>query len=264
MIKFGLIRNHKHFAWDKMGSLFWKLGEEKIKPSPAMLAEYLKDTTPTSRICIIGASTFSLIQQAIDHGLDVTVIDFSEKMCADLEESLAPKKCRILLLDVLGKLPDELKGMFSHVLSDRLINRFSMTETKKLLKNASLLLQPAGELRTTIRMGLYDLDKKMIAYQEQHPQQQKIYDKKNNTINFDYAKEALTEIGPENGRIPKNILLEWYLNRGIETRYTEELIEAIFLTSEGASHGHFEILHKSPTPDQTPSLYYKLTYQCAE
>lgn len=259
MIKLGKIENEKHHAWDVIGSQFWKFGDDKVKPSPAMLEEYLLQVTPSDHCCIIGASTFDLIDKALQRGLNLTVLDFSEKMCTDLEEHLGSRKCNMILLDVLEDIPLNIHRKFTHIFSDRIINRFSVKETSKFLRSVAQLLRPDGELRTTVRMGLYDLDKKMIEYQKAHPEEKLIYDADHFTINFYHAQQALKEISPAMGKIPKKIVFAWYLNRGLESRYSDGIIKQILSISMQGKDEYFEITHKAPTPDTTPSIYYKLS-----
>lgn len=70
----------KSLAWDLIGSRFWRLGEQRIKPTQQTIDKYLESIKPNDPCCIIGASTYGLINCAINKGLDITVIDFS-KIC---------------------------------------------------------------------------------------------------------------------------------------------------------------------------------------
>ena len=105
--------------------------------------------------------------------------------------------------------------VFSCVISDRLINRLSSSEAQFFFLNAAALLCNKGQLRTTVRMGLYELDKQLIDYQKKYNSANVIYDDVHHTINFTHAKQALMEIAPKNGGIPQEILLEWYSKRGL-------------------------------------------------
>jgi hypothetical protein len=236
-----------------MGDKFWRLGEEKIKPNADMINWYLVGIEPGSSCCIVGASTYALVAEAIKRNIDVTVIDFSKKMCADLESALAGAKCKVIVHDILETTPSSIRNSFSYLLSDRLINRFSIDETIEFFHNAPTLLSPSGELRTVIRMGLYELDKKLIAYQEKHNLSEKIYDEEKNIIDFTNSKQALEEISPEMGAIPRDILIDWYVKRGRESRYTESLIDNVLM-----KNGQLKLLNKQPTTDKTPSIYYQL------
>lgn len=260
MIKFNVVQNTKSKAWDEMGDMFWRLGDSKIKPASDTIDEYLIGIKPNSPCCIVGASTFSLIKSAISRDLDVTVIDFSERMCSDLEDYLGSQKCKVVLQDILTDLPEPLCSKFSYVMSDRLINRLNVFESRSFIKNVSQLLSIDGELRTTIRMGLYDLDQQLIAFQKKHNITPVIYDEINNTINFNHAEKALIDIVPKNGDIPQEVLMRWYLNRGLEARYTEKLIDQLFQHAETEKH-QFDIHRKIPTQDGTPSIFYKIIWQ---
>lgn len=177
-------------------------------------------------------------------------------MCNELLSHLKDKKINIILLDILKTIPSTLINKFSYVLTDRLINRFTTNEAEIFFKNASQLLEPSGQLRTVIKLGLYELDLKLIEYQETHPNEELFFDHLNNTIDYSKARNALIQIQLNNGDIPPQILLEWYILRGKETRYMEVSLEQLLKTRFNKKN-EFTLLSKKILDDNTASILYQ-------
>lgn len=259
MKKLSKIDNPKSIAWNIIGSDFWKLGAENIKPNKKAIEIYLSCIKPKDACCIIGASSFDLIRQAINLNLDVTVIDFSERMCTDLEKALGRSdNIQIVLHDILCPPPSQFKNYFDFIITDRLINRFDTFETNNFLNSIANYLSKEGELRTIIRIGQYAIDTKLKDYQRQNNYvTSTIYDKTSDTIDFASARDIIEKITLTNGTISLDVLRGWYAHRGKETRYSEQSIENIF-SLELTNKKNYLIREKIELTGDIKSMYYKL------
>src|SRR4051812_17042991 len=101
-----MIINPKAQAWDLIGSMFWKHGRKNARPSRADIERLLVGVGPGGQCVIIGASTKELIEAAIRRNASVVVLDFSERMCRELAETLANSDmpCHIVRCDITGLL----------------------------------------------------------------------------------------------------------------------------------------------------------------
>lgn len=97
--------NTKAAAWDLIGSLFWETGRTTAKPSDEEIGLFLAGITAGTRCTVVGASTKDLVEALIALGADVTVMDFSERMCEDLRAALPEGSCRILRHDITQRAP---------------------------------------------------------------------------------------------------------------------------------------------------------------
>lgn len=155
--------NAKAAAWDLIGSLFWESGRSSAKPSAEEIDLFLAGISDGARCTVIGASTKGLVEAVIERGAKVTVLDFSKRMCTDLRSALPEGSCRVWQHDITRPAPDELRHTQDFLLNDRLVNRFSQTEARKGLEGMLDLLADGGQLRASIKLGLYPMDERMVA-----------------------------------------------------------------------------------------------------
>lgn len=216
------IKNDKSFAWNIIGSQFWRKGRITARPSDKDINSFLKGIPPKSKCTIIGASTKYLIDAAIKRNLNVTVMDFSNVMLDELEKENGNVICQYILHDILEEVPECLLHSQEYVISERLINRFSYEERTIALRNMTNLLKIDGEIRSTIRLGLYPMDLRLIKYGHMHGNLTDFYDDETKTIDFSKTKNFLRECIVSHGDIAIEILYQWYIGRKKESRLTRD------------------------------------------
>ncbi|MCM0622623.1 hypothetical protein [Nocardioides bruguierae] len=217
--------NTKAAAWNAVGGMFWTHGRVSARPSGEELALFTRGVAPGDRVVLIGASTRELAERLQEIGADLTVLDFSERMCADLRA--ASPGIEVICHDILEPAT-ALAGSAKWVLSDRLVNRFDATEAVHAVGTMMELLQPEGVLRATIKLGLYPMDDRMIAEGERLGTLSAFWDESSRTIDFATAGEALSSGLLAHGDIPREVLLEWYQGRGRETRLDAPDVTELF------------------------------------
>ncbi len=219
-------RNTKAAAWDLVGGLFWSKGRATARPTQPEISIFLSGLAPGARIAVIGASTKDLVQSALAIGLRLTVLDFSARMCADLAEEVR-SDTDIRVQDITEEMPDDLAGAYDAVISDRLINRFTREEGLKALSGMLWLLKEGGVIRTSIKMGFYPMDHRMIEEGSRRGTLENFYDACTRTIDFQAAGEVLDTCLLPHGEISRAILLDWYRGRGRESRFEDADILAM-------------------------------------
>jgi Methyltransferase domain len=212
--------NHKAQAWDTIGAAYWNAGYNG-GPTGRDIDQYLLDAGPHTRAIIIGASTITLIKATIERCGEVTVLDFSERMCAALASTVDTDRCHIVHHDITTPLPASLARRFDVVLADRLINRFTETEILAALGEMLRLLKDGGEIRTAIRLGLYRRDLPLLEEGRRRGTTGEFFDEATWTIDYGRLGDIL-EILPAHGQIPRDVLLDFYRLRGAEKRLREE------------------------------------------
>lgn len=213
------MQNPKSDAWDLLGSLFWESGRTSAKPSDEEIGLFNAGIEAGDRCSVIGASTIGLVEALIALGAEVTVFDFSERMCADLRAALPAGSCRVSRHDITLPAPPELRGTQDYVLNDRLINRFDGLEARKGLEGMLDLLTDGGLLRASVKLGLYPMDERMIALGEERGSLASFYDADSKVIDFSAADEILPDALVPHGDIAPELLLPWYRGRGREQRF---------------------------------------------
>ena len=184
------IVNEKAQAWELIGDQFWTIGRVAARPSAAEQELFLDGVRPGDPVCIVGASTRFLVEDAAARGARVTVLDFSERMCADLGHALSRSDIAIRRVDVTGAIPDDLRGAFRFVLNDRLINRFATQEAIRACAGM-LDLAGAGTVRASVKLGFYDMDHRLLAYGEEAGNLADFYDASDKTFHFVKAGPVL-------------------------------------------------------------------------
>ncbi|BCJ07379.1 hypothetical protein PRtIB026_A28980 [Pseudomonas sp. RtIB026] len=155
----------------------------------------------------------------------VSVFDFSSRMCSDLAAELEVQgvsAVSVFRLDITKSIPSEQRGQFDLVVSDRLINRLTEDECLLALHGMSELLAPGGEIRTSVKLGLYPMDEKMLVMAGRAGIASNFFDSVTNTIDYAKAGELLESCIVAHGDIPRDSLLQWYRGRGKEKRYSAD------------------------------------------
>lgn len=229
--------NTKAAAWDLIGSLFWETGRTTAKPSDEEIGLFLAGITAGDRCTVVGASTKDLVEALIGLGAEVTVMDFSERMCEDLRAALPEGSCRILRHDITQRAPQELRGTQRFVLNDRLVNRFSEAEARRGLEGMLDLLADGGQVRASIKLGLYPMDERMIDTGRERGTLETFYDADAKVIDFAAAGDVLTDSLLPHGGIDSDLLLEWYRGRGREQRFDHQDVTALITVAEVDGRG---------------------------
>ena len=221
-------QNPKSAAWDQFGPGYWDLTSPASKPSKHEIDLLLREAEPGARCSIIGASTRDLINTAVERGLEVTVLDFSKGMCQSLSNWIGPQACRVHCHDILREAPRDLRDSQDLVLSDRLVNRLTSDETAKALRVMANMLVTGGQIRASVRTGLFRTDIALIEEGRRRGTLADFYDERTKTINWGKSGDILEECAPDYGSVPREIALEWYRQRGDESRYDRSDIVGIF------------------------------------
>lgn len=217
----------KAAAWDVIGSLFWELGRPSARPSQGEIEEFLAELPAGGACTVVGASTKELVEAVVAAGLRATVLDFSQRMCSDLEAALAPGFCEIRQHDITHEPPKDLAGSQSAVLSDRLLNRFDGAEAATAIAGMAGLLAPGGELRTSVKLGFYPMDLRMIELGRERGCLHEFYDEESRVLDFSAAGAVIEDAVLPHGEIPRDLLLEWYRGRGREKRFKDEEVRML-------------------------------------
>ena len=245
------IVNPKADAWDLVGGLFWKIGRKNAKPNDSMIASFLSGVSKKDRIMVIGASTKFLVEAALLKSEHITVIDFSSKMCEDLREEIHDEHCSILVQDILSPPNTENLTQQNVIIAERLVNRFSSAETQQFFNNIRHFLAADGLVRLTIKLGLYEIDKSLIAEGERKGTLLNFYDQNAKVIDFSQAKEELKTSVVAHGDIPRDLLIRWYEGRGKEARFDDaDILQLI------NKYG-YKILEHKLIDEETNTFFYE-------
>jgi hypothetical protein len=221
------IDNTKSAAWDLIGGSFWESGRTNAKPSTEEIELFVSAVPAGATVTVVGASTKDLVATLIDLGAQVTVLDFSARMCADLADTLPEGSCEILRHDITLPSPAHLRGTQQFVLNDRLVNRFGDVEAQRGAEGMRDLLTAGGVLRTSVKLGMYPMDERMIALGRERGCLERFYDAERRVIDFAEAGDVLPAALLPHGEIDPDLLLKWYRGRGQEKRFEHEDVVAI-------------------------------------
>ncbi|MCP5072291.1 MAG: class I SAM-dependent methyltransferase [Rhodobacteraceae bacterium] len=253
------IVNEKAQAWELIGDQFWTIGRVAARPSEREEAIFLETIDPGHKVCIVGASSKFLIEKAVEIGAEVTVLDFSERMCNDLAKSLTQKNISIRVVDITKPVPVDLAGTFDAVLNDRLINRFSTKEAILACRGMLQLAAPGGIVRASVKLGFYDIDLRLLEYGKEAGNLDKFYDVRDKTFYFAMAGDVLDRAVVPHGEIDKDTLLKWYRLRGKETRFDDEDVLDLLASPELGGKGKVQLQTSIPFPDAPKTQMYQFS-----
>jgi len=220
--------NPKAVGWDLIGSRFWREGRKSARPSKDDIALFCDGIRSPDQVMVIGASTLELVGSLIELGCRPCVLDFSRTMCEELRSAVDGADIDIRRADITRPLRAGWAGSFGYVLSDRLSNRFTADEAMAAARNMLLLLRDGGIMRTTVKIGLYPMDERMIALGRERGTLSQFYDAANRTLDFAVAGDILDQCLLPHGDIPPDLLLSWYKSRRAEKRFDREEVLRTF------------------------------------
>ncbi len=247
--------NDKAKAWDIIGKDFWKSGRKTAKPSNKHIRKFSEGIFSTSYVCIVGASTKNLIEHLLAKNCNVFVYDFSEKMCMDLRKEIDDKKCKIELKDITKPKLLNL-NKFDYVLNDRLINRFNIEETISYLNSCNKILKKGGIVRSSIKIGLYPMDEILLKNAKSRGLEKHFFNSKTSTINYEASAPVLKECVQKHGNISKEKLINWYLNRREEKRFS--ITDFDNLVNSSFPDGSLKIIEKLLIDKSSDTYLYTL------
>jgi hypothetical protein len=246
--------NPKSAAWDAIGAAYWKAGY-RGGPTPADIETYLAGVQPGTPLAIVGASTRHLVAAAIDRGARVTVLDFSARMRQALRDDLEGRPCRILDQDVTLEIPDHVARGFQLVLADRLLNRFVEAELRAALRQLLRLTADGGQVRASVRLGLYRRDLPLIEEGRRRGTLHRFYDECTGVIDYGAAGDLLDGVLPAHGDIPRDVLLTFYRLRGPERRLAADDVQRFVAETTDGDRGLRVAEVRSFADSQEDSLY---------
>jgi hypothetical protein len=214
-------RKSKLDSWDHFGPQYWELAAMTSHPSPHEVAQFLAGVTEDVRVLIIGATTRVLVAEAIARKSYVTVMDFAPRLIEKLRSALQSDRLAYVRHDIGEPVPPSLQGHFDLVASDRLINRFHCSEMPRVCANMGLLARPGGRVRMTARLGLYPLDEALIQEGRKRGTLNDFWEEQTLTIDWSRVGEELEVCATSHGQIPREVVIEWSRQRGIESRISD-------------------------------------------
>lgn len=253
------VSNAKSKAWDMLGLSFFEIGHIPTRTNKQLIEKFFENVQSNSTCCIAGASTLNLIEKSIKNGLKTTVLDFSPTMCKELSKHLGKLKnlCDIKLCDVTDIKLKPL-NKYDYIFADQIINCFSNNELNNFLSNISKMLNPNGEFRTLIKVGLYEVDNRLVEKGKEYGSVPNFFEQQPLTIDYSKAIKELRAIFPKK-LFSKNKLFEYYSHKGLEMRFTDDGIDNFILNNK-FSGGEFKILESETIMINTEERYmfYKL------
>jgi hypothetical protein len=220
------VNSAKRAAWDALGLRFWRQGRRTAKPARQTIAWFVAGLGPSDRCLVVGGTSVRLIRAVELKTGNVTVADFSGRICAELQ-TVVPPSVEIVECDILSPqlLPT---GAFSVVLADTLINRFDALEAERFQAVAASLLAGEGCIRTTVKIGLYTMDRVLLELGATKAPSLRFWDEASRTMDYSRADRLLDEGLVRHGSLPRKELLVWYRNRGREKRFEMTDLEDLF------------------------------------
>jgi hypothetical protein len=219
-----VVSNPKAQAWDAIGLNYYFRGSRKGKPTRSTIHWFTSDLVPASRCLVIGGTSIGVIRASIATGCQIEVIDFSLRVCEELRDRV-PDSVRIVRRDILQPLA---AGPFTHVLCDALINRFDETEACSFRDQLSGLICPSGVFRTTVKLGHYAYDTRLMEIASSDGADVGLWDETTRTFDYSRLGNLLERGRLRNGGIRREELLAWYRNRGREKRYEVSDLKELF------------------------------------
>lgn len=219
-------RNDKRVSWNEFGSTYWARAGSSSHPSELETATFLGDTGPGDRVLVVGATTAELIGAALERGAEVHVADFAENLLA-LTAQRFGDRLTTHHHDITNPPPADLASRFDLVVADRLVNRFHRSEMPQVAANLMSFVAPGGDLRISVRFGLYPLDRKLIQRGEELGTLTRFWDHDTLTIDWAHVTTEIDDVAENNGEIPASVVAAWSRMRGVESRIPPEDIATI-------------------------------------
>jgi SAM-dependent methyltransferase len=207
----------KHSSWNDFGAAYWELVGTTSHPSAQETAGFLADAGPGKRVLVLGATTTELTRAARAAGAEVHVLDFAEKLLGLVADEFG-ESVRLHHHDLIHPAPAELHGSFDLVVADRLINRFHRSEMGTVLANMISFVGTGGQLRISVRLGLYPLDERLIARGTELGTVNSFWDDATRTIDWSRVGRELDDVAEASGGVPRDIVIAWSRRRGVESR----------------------------------------------
>jgi hypothetical protein len=214
-------KSSKLASWDHFGPQYWELAAMTSHPSPHEVSQFLAGVTENAQVLIIGATTRVLVAEAIARGSCVFVMDFAPRLIEKLRSALPSGRLAFVRHDISDSVPARLRGRFDLVASDRLINRFHYSEMSRVCANMGALARSGGRVRMTARLGLYPLDEALIQEGRKRGTLQDFWDEQTLTIDWSRVGEELDVCATSHGHIPREVVIEWSRQRGVESRVSD-------------------------------------------
>lgn len=231
----------KAAGWDAVGLDFWRRGRATAKPSLACIEWLCEDLQPGDRCLIVGGTTIQLIRRAVTVGLSVTVLDFSSRICREVE-ALVANTVDVVHGNVLD--PPALDRV-DRLVCDTLLNRFDGAEATRFTRSAAELLRDGGQVRMTVKLGRYPMDERLLWLGRAAGTLNEFWDAGSNTVDFSKAGPLLEEALVAHGTLTRDELLTWYRARGREKRYER----ADLITLFNRPHWQLEMAMDQDRPD---------------
>lgn len=210
-------RRDKQRSWNDYGSTYWTHAATTSHPSEREAAGFLGDAGHGTRVLVAGATTSEVIAAAVERGAEVHVLDFADKLL-DLAAARFGPDLHTHLHDVTDPAPTEEAGSFDVVAADRLINRFHRSEMPRVVANLMSFVKRGGQLRVSIRFGLYPLDRRLIQRGTELGTLGRFWDEPTATIDWAGVTTEIDDVAEDHGDIPASVVAEWSRLRGVESR----------------------------------------------
>jgi hypothetical protein len=220
-------------AWNSLGLKFWTHGRRTAKPTLGSVRWFVDGLDRSGRCLVVGGTSVGLIRAALASGTRLTVLDFSARICNEVM-AVCGDEPEVVLGDILDP-PEVLLNTFSHVLCDRLINRFDWDEAVHFSDMALGVLRPGGILRTTIHLGLYASDLELLRTARETAISTQFWDPASGTIDYALAEPLLGRSTVRHGGISVADLRAWYRQRGREKRYSRAELTSLFADARWSS-----------------------------
>ena len=179
-------------------------------------------------------------------------------MLEELKAAIGNDSCTYVYLDALEPIPDALRSSIRFVLTDRLINRFTRDEVPVFLRNVLRLVMRNGELRMTVKLGFYPMDLLLIEEGRRKGTLTHFYDEETCTVDYASARRELEACLVPHGSIDRDVLLDWYVGRGKESRFTHEGIQQMVMNAIEGSR-RFNLANAAICPDAPETFMYRAT-----
>lgn len=214
-------RADKQNSWDTYGAEYWAGAGDTSHPSALETENFLSGAGPGQRVLVLGATTTEVIQAALDCGAEAHVLDFAPRLLGLVQQRFGDKVATHHQ-DLTDPVDDQLLQRFDIVVGDRLVNRFHRNEMPGVLANMMSTVAIGGQLRISVRFGLYPLDSRLIEVGREMGTVTNFWDESSWTLNWSRVGEELDRCARDHGEIPRQVVIAWSRLRGVESRLRED------------------------------------------